>query len=87
MPRRCVMPGAPLKLLHRLMNTTDHTFERALGMSPAALTERTSRSRSKDPRNPADDGARSAGRVRVTFNQTASHKRNRGHAITRRSSR
>ncbi|WP_245475412.1 DUF309 domain-containing protein [Mesorhizobium sp. M1A.T.Ca.IN.004.03.1.1] len=31
--------GRAAGLLHRLMDTTDHTFERALGMSPAALAE------------------------------------------------
>ncbi|RUW57366.1 DUF309 domain-containing protein, partial [Mesorhizobium sp. M4B.F.Ca.ET.049.02.1.2] len=31
--------GRAAALLSRLMNTADHTFERALGMSPAALAE------------------------------------------------
>lgn len=31
--------GRAAALLRRLMNTADHTFERALGMSPAALAE------------------------------------------------
>ena len=31
--------GRAAGLFTRLMNTTDHTFERALGMSPAALAE------------------------------------------------
>ncbi|WP_244482962.1 DUF309 domain-containing protein [Mesorhizobium sp. Root102] len=32
--------GRAAALLRRLMNTVDHTFERALGMSPAALADR-----------------------------------------------
>ncbi|MER8671380.1 hypothetical protein NKH45_30210 [Mesorhizobium sp. M1156] len=31
--------GRAAALLRRLMNTADHTFEHALGMSPAALAE------------------------------------------------
>lgn len=55
--------GRAAGLLHRLMNTTDHTFERALGMSPAALADHAEAA----AKNPAALQATVLGQPRPVF--------------------